>query len=93
MKTALLPATRVEPSLRREIEAVLEPGETLSAFIEASVRRQAEVREAQRAFVSRGLAAERRANRDRDWLEAEDVLADLKRRAAKLTPRPRRARK
>lgn len=45
--------------MRREIEAALEPGETLSSFIEASVRRQAEVREAQRAFVARGLAAER----------------------------------
>lgn len=92
MKTALLPATRVEPSLRREIEAVLEPGETLSAFIEASVRRQAEVREAQRAFVARGLAAERRSEREGDWLAASDVLADLKKRASRRTP-PRRARR
>jgi hypothetical protein len=51
------------------------------------------VREAQRVFVARGLAAERRSNRDGDWLEAEDLLADLRRRAAKLGPRSRRARK
>lgn len=89
MKTALLPATRVEPSLRKEIEAVLEPGETLSAFIEASVRRQAEVREAQRAFVARGLAAERRSERDGDWLDATDVLSQLKRGTTKPAPRRR----
>lgn len=71
---------------------MLEPGETLSAFIEASVRRQAQVREAQRTFVARGLAAERRSERAGDWLDAADVLAELKRSTRKPAPR-RRARK
>jgi hypothetical protein len=91
MKTALLPATRVEPALRKEIEAVLEEGETLSAFIEASVRRQAEVREAQRAFIARGLAAERRSERAGDWLDAKDVLAHV--RSALGPARRRRAKR
>ena len=38
MKTATLPSLRVEPELREAAESVLEQGETLSGFIEASVR-------------------------------------------------------
>jgi len=89
MKTALLPATRVDSTLRRELEASLEEGETLSAFIEASVRRQLALRESQRAFVARGLAAERRADTRNDWLESGEVLKDVTALATRLDRRPR----
>ena len=84
MKTALLPATRIEPALRRELEAALNEGETLSAFIEASVRRQVYLREAQRAFIARGLAAERQADAQNDWLDSDDVIKDVAALAARL---------
>ena len=85
MKTALLPATRIEPSLRRQLESMLEKGETLSAFVEAAVRRQLQVRESQRAFIARGLAAERSADQQDDWLDASEVLAEVEALAAELT--------
>ncbi len=77
MKTALLPATRVDPTLRRAIEAALDEGETLSAFIQNAVRRHLRLRESQRSFLRRGLAAERAATRDDDWLEPAEVLEAL----------------
>lgn len=84
MKTALLPATRIEPALRRELEAALEEGETLSAFIEASVRRQVQLREAQRDFIARGLAAERSADARNDWLDSAEVIKDVAALASSL---------
>jgi hypothetical protein len=77
MKTALLPATRIDPSFRRQLEAALDDGETLSAFVEEAVRRHVQVRESQRAFIARGLAAERSADRKDDWLDATDVLKEV----------------
>ena len=38
MKSATLPAVRVEPELRNELEAVLGVTESISAFVEAAVR-------------------------------------------------------
>ncbi len=38
MKTAILPQVRVEPQLRADLESVLREGETLSDFLEATVR-------------------------------------------------------
>ena len=40
MKTATFPSLRVEPELREAAESMLKDGETLSAFVEASVREQ-----------------------------------------------------
>ena len=44
MKTSTLPSVRVEPELREAAESVLQEGETLSGFIEASVRETIERR-------------------------------------------------
>ena len=85
MKTALLPATRIEPSLRRELQAALDEGETISGFIESSVRAQLQAREAQRAFIARGLAAERSADANDDWLEAADVIEGVSALASTLS--------
>ena len=57
MKTAAIPAVRVPPELRQAAEDVLQIGETLSGFVEEAVRRNVEFRQAQKAFVERGLAS------------------------------------
>ena len=38
MKTAVIPQIRVEPELRADLESVLKQGETLTDFVEATVR-------------------------------------------------------
>lgn len=57
MKSASLPSLRVDPALREAAEAVLQEGETLSSFVEHSVRAQVQQRQQQGAFIARGLAA------------------------------------
>jgi len=84
MKSAVLPQVRVEPELRAELEAVLRQGETLSAFVEASVRSAVEFRRAQRSFHERGEAAWQRFARTGASVATDDVLAGLQ---AKLNAR------
>lgn len=79
MKTALLPATRVAPALRKRVESLLNQGETVSAFIEAAVTQHADTRAAQRTFVKRGLAAERAA----EWATPDEVFAAVRRAAVR----------
>lgn len=57
MKSAIIPQVRVEPALRDELEAVLHQGETLSEFVEASVRNAVAFRRVQSQFLERGQAA------------------------------------
>jgi len=38
MRSAVIPLIRVEAELRTELESVLQPGETLTGFVESSVR-------------------------------------------------------
>lgn len=53
MKTAVIPQVRVEPELRADLDSVLLPGETLTEFVEASVRRAVEFRRVQSEFAAR----------------------------------------
>jgi hypothetical protein len=57
MKSAVIPQVRVEPALRNDLEAVLHQGETLSEFVEASVRNAVAFRRVQSQFLERGQAA------------------------------------
>jgi hypothetical protein len=57
MKSAVIPQVRVEPELRAELEAVLRQGETLTDFVEASVRNAIAFRRVQTAFHARAQAA------------------------------------
>ena len=57
MKSAIIPQVRVEPALRAELEAVLLEGETLSEFVEASVRSAVAFRRVQTRFHERGQVA------------------------------------
>ena len=89
MKTRMLPPLRVTPELRREAEAVLGEGETLSAFILDSVARNVEARRAQEAFVERGLASAARAREAGGYVTAERVLGKLSRCLAAARARTR----
>lgn len=77
MKTATMPALRVEPELRQAAEEMLRPGETLSAFVEESLRRNVELRRAQQEFIARGLASREAARESGEYVSAEEVLGKL----------------
>ena len=57
MKTATLPAVRVAPEVRDLAQSVLKEGETLSMFIEDSIKRQATYRKEDAEFYARALRA------------------------------------
>lgn len=77
MKTATIPSLRVDPELRTAAEAVLEDGESLSSFVEQSIRDGVQRRTAQREFMARGLASRNAARRSRDYVPASKVLGRL----------------
>ncbi len=78
MKTATLPAVRVTPGLRHLAEAVLKDGETLSMFVEDSVRKQAQMREEDRAFYARGLASMERVRAGEKTYTVVEVMQGLR---------------
>lgn len=83
MKSATLPSLRVEPELRVAAEQVLEEGESLSGFIEASVRETIERRRVRAEFIARGLASRATAQQSGRYFAAEVVHAELGRMLAK----------
>ncbi len=80
MKTASLPSLRVEPELRQAAEEVLRADETLSSFVEESVRRNIEFRQAQQAFIQRGLASAEATRKSGSYVAAGAVLDKLAQR-------------
>ena len=80
MKTATIPSIRVERDFRAEVESVLADGETLSEFVEASVRASVERRRNQAEFVARGLRSRDQARQTGDYVDADVVLHGLQRK-------------
>jgi hypothetical protein len=78
MKPAVLPQVRVEPELRGELEAVLHHGETLSEFVESSVRHAIAFRRVQTIFQARGDAAWEHYRTTGVVVPAAEVLNKLK---------------
>jgi hypothetical protein len=78
MKTATLPSLRVDPELRAAAESVLKDGETLSALMEDSLRRQVQFRKTQAEFIARGLFSREESKRTGIYHDADDVHARLK---------------
>lgn len=78
MKTATIPSLRVDPELRAAAESVLEKGETLSSFVESSIRKQVEHRKIQAEFIVRGLASMAEAERTGVFYDADDVHQELR---------------
>jgi hypothetical protein len=82
MKTATIPAVRIEPQLRDELEQALEEGETLAGLVESAVRHEVLRRKDQAEFVQRGIAEVTRCMDVRDGVPAEVVIAGLEARLA-----------
>jgi hypothetical protein len=80
VKTTTIPSIRVAPDFRAEVEAVLAEGETLSQFVEASVRASVERRRMQAEFIARGLRSREEARRTGDYVDADVVLGNLQRK-------------
>jgi predicted transcriptional regulator len=78
MKSASIPSLRVDPELRQAAEAVLHEGESLSSFMEQSLRDHVTRRQLQREFVARGLASRDEGRRTGEYFEAESVHAELR---------------
>jgi hypothetical protein len=77
MKTAVIPQIRVEPELRAELEAVLQQGETLTDFVEATVRKAIAFRRVQTEFHARAQAASQEYHRTGVSVPVEAVLDRL----------------
>jgi hypothetical protein len=77
MKSATIPSVRVEPELRAEVESLLGEGETVSEFVEASVRATVLRRRHQAEFMARGLRSLETARQTADYVEADVVLESL----------------
>lgn len=77
MKTATLPALRVAPALRAEAESVLLEGETISSFLEASLRANIAQRLAQQAFIERGMLSRQEAKNTQEYYSADAVISSL----------------
>ena len=80
MKTAILPQVRIEPQLRADVESVLREGETLSEFLEGTVRKAVEQRRIQAEFEARAEAAWVRYQQTGESVPAAEVLAEMRRR-------------
>ena len=80
MKTATIPSVRVEPELRAEVESLLDEGETVSEFVEASVRTAVLRRRHQAEFIARGLRSLADARSTGDYVDADTVVEGLQRK-------------
>lgn len=78
MKTATLPSLRVEPELRKAAEAVLHEGESLSSFMEQSLRDEVNRRRTQAEFIARGLASREEAKRTGVYYTVDEVMGSLR---------------
>ena len=82
MKTATFPSLRVDPELREAAEQCLKDGETISSFVEQSIRDGIERRRHQQEFLARGLASRDKARVTGDYVPAEAVIDRLERMLA-----------
>jgi predicted transcriptional regulator len=82
MKTASIPSLRVAPALRQAAEAVLGENESLSNFVEQSIRESIERRLAQREFIARGLASRDKAKQSGKYVSSDAVVGRLEKMLA-----------
>ncbi|MEN1926357.1 YlcI/YnfO family protein [Luteimonas sp. MJ293] len=86
MKTASLPSLRVTPELRQAAESVLHEDESLSSFMEKTLREEVNRRRMQAEFIARGLAAREEGKRTGVYFTAQESLAALDDILAKHKP-------
>ncbi len=87
MKTTTIPPLRVSPELRKQAEAVLGQGETLSGFVLEALNRNIEYRKARQEFVARGMASAARARKTGKYVSADRVIEKLSRKLLKAKQR------
>jgi len=87
MKTTTIPPLRVSPELRKQAEAVLGQGETLSDFVLEALNRNIEYRKARQEFVARGMASAARARKTGKYVSANRVIEKLSRKLLKAKQR------
>ena len=78
MKSSSIPSIRVKPELREAAESVLREGESLSSFMEESLKAGIQHRKAQQEFIERGLAARAEAKQTGEYFSSDTVLDKLK---------------
>ncbi|MFL6658800.1 MAG: YlcI/YnfO family protein [Massilia sp.] len=83
MKTASFPSLRVDEELRQAAEDSLREGETISSFVEQSIRENIDRRQRQREFLTRGLASRAAAMEMGHYIAADAVLDKLEHMLAK----------
>uniref|UniRef100_Q47HV1 Prevent-host-death protein n=1 Tax=Dechloromonas aromatica (strain RCB) TaxID=159087 RepID=Q47HV1_DECAR len=77
MKTATFPSLRVTPELRQAAEQILQEGETLSSFVEQSIRESIGRRQIQQEFIARGLRSRDNAGQTGKYVSADNVIGRL----------------
>ena len=77
MKPSNFYYVRIDSRLRNAAEKVLESEESLSSFVEHSIRYQVQRRNLQRTFVERGLAAAAEARHSGEYFSTDEVLTEL----------------
>lgn len=82
MKTATLPPVRVLPEFRAEIQSLLGEGETLSEFLETSVRDSVQRRRNQQEFIRRGITSLDNAKAADTYVDADALVSRLERKLA-----------
>ena len=87
MKTTTIPSLRVSPELRKQAEAVLEQGETLSGFVLDALTRSIDYRKSRQAFIARGLSNAVRAKETGKFVPADKVIGKLARKLVKAKQR------
>lgn len=78
MKSSSIPSIRVEPELRQAAESVLREGESLSSFMEESLKAGIQHRKAKKEFIARGLNSREEAKRTGEYFSADTVFDELK---------------
>ncbi|WP_174998430.1 YlcI/YnfO family protein [Burkholderia lata] len=92
MKTATYPSIPIDLELLAAAERVLRDDETLSSFVEQSIREGIACRRLQSKFIARGIASRDEALRTGRYVSSSDVLARLERRLDAMGVRRRHTR-
>jgi hypothetical protein len=87
MKTTTIPPLRVSPELRKQAEAVLEQGETLSGFVLDALTRSIQYRKTRQDFIARGLTSAAQTKKTGKYISADNVIGKLARKLAKAKQR------
>ena len=91
MKSSTLPSLRVDAELRLAAEDVLLDGESLSSFVEQSVRANIARRKTQAEFIARGLASRAKARRSGTYVSSDKVLQLLETRLSHAKTKPKQS--